>query len=70
MALHLAGRFAGPEVSRAIQYGIEYDPEPPAGPLDWTAAPREVFAGLVTTSLREGVTDDELRDRLMTRVRQ
>jgi transcriptional regulator GlxA family with amidase domain len=29
MALTLAGRIAGEEVARAIQLGIEYDPEPP-----------------------------------------
>jgi transcriptional regulator GlxA family with amidase domain len=29
MALTLAARIAGPEVARAIQLGIEYDPDPP-----------------------------------------
>lgn len=29
MALHLVGREAGPEVARAVQLGIEYDPDPP-----------------------------------------
>jgi len=29
MALHLAGRIAGPVVAQAIQLGIEYDPDPP-----------------------------------------
>ena len=29
MALHLAARLAGEEVAKAIQLGIEYDPEPP-----------------------------------------
>ena len=29
MALHLAGLVAGEEVARAIQLGIEYDPDPP-----------------------------------------
>ena len=29
MALALAGRIAGPELARAIQLGIEYDPKPP-----------------------------------------
>ncbi len=29
MALALAARVAGPEVSQAIQLGIEYDPQPP-----------------------------------------
>jgi hypothetical protein len=29
MALFLAGRLAGDDVAKAIQLGIEYDPEPP-----------------------------------------
>jgi transcriptional regulator GlxA family with amidase domain len=29
MALHLAGKEAGPEVAQAVQLGIEYDPQPP-----------------------------------------
>ena len=29
LALTLAGRIAGDDVARAIQLGIEYDPEPP-----------------------------------------
>ncbi|MGW0752797.1 DJ-1/PfpI family protein [Streptomyces sp. NPDC002587] len=38
MALHLVGRLAGDEVARMVQLFIEYDPEPPFGPIDWTAA--------------------------------
>lgn len=36
MALFLAGRLAGPDVARAIQLGMEYDPQPPfdSGSLD------------------------------------
>lgn len=68
MALYLAARFAGADVSRAIQYSIEYDPDPPAGGLDWTDAPREAYVGFVTAALREGLTGGELRDRLMSRV--
>ena len=29
MALTLVGEMAGPEVAKAIQLGIEYDPDPP-----------------------------------------
>ncbi|MFG2987613.1 hypothetical protein ACGFYQ_41665 [Streptomyces sp. NPDC048258] len=38
MALHLVGRLAGDGVARMVQLFIEYDPEPPFGPIDWTAA--------------------------------
>jgi transcriptional regulator GlxA family with amidase domain len=36
--LHLAQRLVGEEVARLIQRGMEYDPEPPLGPLDWEPA--------------------------------
>ena len=29
MALHLVGRLLGPDMAKAIQLGIEYDPQPP-----------------------------------------
>ncbi|AUX48564.1 ThiJ/PfpI family protein [Sorangium cellulosum] len=35
MALALVARLAGNEVARTIQAIIEYDPEPPLGPIDW-----------------------------------
>ena len=37
MALFLAQRLAGEEAARFIQFGIEYDPAPPLGALDWDA---------------------------------
>ena len=36
--LHLAERLVGEDMARLIQRGIEYDPEPPLGPLDWDPA--------------------------------
>jgi transcriptional regulator GlxA family with amidase domain len=36
MALHLAAKIAGPEISQRIQLGVEYDPQPPFGGIDWT----------------------------------
>jgi hypothetical protein len=38
MALHLVGRLADRDVARMAQLFIEYDPEPPLGPIDWPAA--------------------------------
>lgn len=35
MALHLAARLVGEERARQIQLGIEYDPQPPLGGLDY-----------------------------------
>jgi transcriptional regulator GlxA family with amidase domain len=56
MALHLAGRLAGDETARAIQFGVEYDPAPPLGPLDWASAPRQISA--LESVLTDGVTDN------------
>jgi len=35
MALALVERLVGEEGARFVQFGIEYDPEPPLGPLAW-----------------------------------
>jgi transcriptional regulator GlxA family with amidase domain len=35
MAIELAGRLAGREVAERIQLGLEYDPHPPFGGIDW-----------------------------------
>jgi hypothetical protein len=37
-SLHLASRLVGEDAARLIQRGIEYEPEPPFGPIDWDAA--------------------------------
>ena len=36
--LHLARRLAGDDVARLIQLGMQYEPEPPLGPIDWDPA--------------------------------
>jgi transcriptional regulator GlxA family with amidase domain len=36
MALELAAKLAGRETSQRIQLGLEYDPHPPFGGIDWT----------------------------------
>lgn len=36
MALKLVARLAGREISQRIQLGLEYDPQPPFGGIDWT----------------------------------
>jgi transcriptional regulator GlxA family with amidase domain len=42
MALTLAGRIAGEQTARAIQLGIEYDPQPPFDSGSPAKAPREL----------------------------
>ena len=36
--LHLASRLVGEDFARLIQLGMEYEPEPPLGPIDWDPA--------------------------------
>ena len=36
--LHLAARLVGEEAAKLIQRGLEYEPQPPFGPIDWDAA--------------------------------
>jgi transcriptional regulator GlxA family with amidase domain len=43
MALHLAAQVAGPEVAKAIQLGIEYDPQPPFDSGSEAKASRETI---------------------------
>ncbi|APU15688.1 Putative amidotransferase [Actinoalloteichus fjordicus] len=66
MALHLVATLAGAEAARRVQLVIEYDPEPPLGPLDWETADTAAFApSLPEYALREGLREHpELRARL------
>ncbi len=43
-ALQLAGELAGPDVARAVQLGLEYDPQPPFDPIDPASAPPQLQA--------------------------
>ena len=36
--LYLASQLVGEDAAKLIQRGIEYDPEPPFGAIDWTPA--------------------------------
>ncbi|MFD7916878.1 DJ-1/PfpI family protein [Streptomyces sp. NPDC059752] len=57
MALHLVGRLAGKEVARMVQLFIEYDPEPPFGPIDWTPADSGQYAPFARQLLQTALTD-------------
>jgi transcriptional regulator GlxA family with amidase domain len=58
LGLHLVGRFTDEFTARLTQARIEYDPEPPFGPIDWSMIDRDVLAPV----LKEWVTT-ELTDR-------
>jgi transcriptional regulator GlxA family with amidase domain len=48
-ALYLASRLVGEDAAKLIQRGLEYEPEPPFGPIDWNpdivAAVRPIWRG-------------------------
>jgi len=58
LALHLVERLAGAEVARTVQFAVEYDPQPPLGPLDWTSPPYGDLKPLREITLREGLADN------------
>ncbi|MEU4573432.1 DJ-1/PfpI family protein [Nonomuraea sp. ATR24] len=68
MALHLAGELAGPETARAVQFAIEYDPEPPQGTLDWDQAPRAAYSFVTRKWVRDALGETPLADRLIARL--
>ncbi|AHI02145.1 DJ-1/PfpI family protein [Kutzneria viridogrisea] len=57
MALHLVQRLAGKEIAAEVQLLIEYDPQPPLGPIDWStvdlAARKPVSDAILAQSLAE-----------------
>ncbi len=55
MALHLVARLAGEDVARTVQAVVEYDPEPPFGPLDWERVDRGPFRSWVTGQARSAL---------------
>jgi transcriptional regulator GlxA family with amidase domain len=52
-SLYLASRLVGEEAARLIQRGLEYEPEPPFGPIDWDPAIVEAVRPIWRASLPE-----------------
>jgi hypothetical protein len=52
-ALHLAQRLVGDEGAALIQRGMQYEPEPPLGPIDWDPAVTEAVRPIWRPSLDE-----------------
>jgi transcriptional regulator GlxA family with amidase domain len=52
-ALHLCRRLAGDDVARLIQLGMQYEPEPPLGPIDWDPAVVDAVRPIWRPSLEE-----------------
>lgn len=55
MALRLVGELAGPDTARKVQLFLEYDPEPPFGPIDWEAVDHGRYASRRRERLQEAL---------------
>jgi transcriptional regulator GlxA family with amidase domain len=51
--LHLASRLVGEDIARIIQLGMQYEPEPPLGPIDWDPDAIEALRPIWRPSLEE-----------------
>lgn len=51
--LHVAARLVGEDFARLIQRGIEYEPEPPFGPIDWDPTLVETLRPIWRGSLQD-----------------
>jgi len=68
MALHLIARLTGEKISRLVQLGIEYDPHPPYGGIDWSTVDRDMLYPLVSSYVDQELVDrPELQNRLLNR---
>ncbi len=52
MALYLAARLAGQDIGKQLQLSIEYDPEPPFGPIDWQGVDRDMLDSVLEQAVR------------------
>ena len=65
MALALLAKLAGEEVAKRTQLGIEYEPAPPLGGLDWSLVDRQQAGEIRLARAREALAGDaELLRRL------
>jgi transcriptional regulator GlxA family with amidase domain len=66
MALRLAARLTNDDLARLVQLGIEYDPHPPHGGIDWSGIDRDMLAARVEGFAKEALADDPaMRARLL-----
>ncbi len=57
LALHLVGKLADENLAKFIQLGIEYDPQPPFGPMDRSPATPELKAAVLKMGLEKAFGD-------------
>jgi transcriptional regulator GlxA family with amidase domain len=61
--LHLAQRLVGDDVAKLIQLGMQYEPEPPLGPIDWDPATIDAVRPIWRPALREVLAAHPYLDR-------
>jgi len=54
----LEARLTSDDLARAVQLGIEYDPHPPHGGIDWSGVDRDMLAARVKANAEEALGDD------------
>jgi transcriptional regulator GlxA family with amidase domain len=57
-ALRLAAILTNDDLARAVQLGLEYDPHPPHGGIDWSRVDRDMLAAQVEGYAREALAED------------
>jgi hypothetical protein len=66
MALQLVSRVTDEATSRYVQMGIEYDPRPPFGGIEWDNVDQDKSSSLVLQNVREQLSGSpELQARLL-----
>jgi transcriptional regulator GlxA family with amidase domain len=65
MALYLTERLTDEGTARMVQLGIEYDPKPPHGGIQWSSVDRDIYAPVIAQQLPATLADKpELLARL------
>jgi transcriptional regulator GlxA family with amidase domain len=52
MALEMTSQLVGTEVARMIQIGLEYDPQPPLGRIDWNEVDMETRVPWIQSKMK------------------
>lgn len=57
MALYLASKLTDEATTRSVQLGLEYDPEPPLGRINWEGVDRNQLLPYLKDQIREHLND-------------
>jgi transcriptional regulator GlxA family with amidase domain len=68
MALYLISRLTDESMARSVQLGLEYDPEPPFGGIDWGNVDRDRLTPYFKDWIREYLSDKPDLMKLLDKV--